>query len=121
VDLENLRLPIGVAARRDREPGPDGDERSTRIVVFGDSDFITDLGLDSRQAFFGSGNASLFSNAVAWAVSTEQLISIEPKTLELERTELGERDRRMAQTVSVFGIPGVILLLSILVAWRRRR
>jgi len=121
VDLEDRHIPIGVAARRDLEPTADGEERSTRVVVFGDSDFITALGLEPRQAYFGTGNASLFSNAVAWAVRTEQLISIAPKTLELERTELAERDRRMAQTVSVFGIPGIILLLSILVAWLRRR
>ena len=42
-------------------------------------------------------------------------------TLELERTELTERERRLARTVSLYGIPGMVLLLSILVAWRRRR
>jgi len=121
VDLMNRHISIGVAARRDLPPGEDGEERSTRIVVFGDSGFITGLGLDRQQAYFGTGNATLFSNAVSWAVRNEQLISIEPKTLELTKTELSERERRMARTVSVFGIPGVILLLSILVAWRRRR
>ena len=120
VDMTDKRISIAVAARRVL-PG-DG-KKSTRVVVFGDSDFITQLGMnpDPGNEYFGTGNATIFSNAVAWAIRTEQLISIQPKTLELERTELTERQRRMAQMVSLFGIPGLILFLSILVAWRRRR
>jgi ABC-type uncharacterized transport system involved in gliding motility auxiliary subunit len=118
VDLTDRRLSVAVAARR---PVSGQEEKSTRVVVFGDTDFITQLGMEPQAEFFGTGNASIFSNAVAWCIRSEQLISIEPKTLELERTELTERQRRMAQMVSLFGIPGLILFLAILVAWRRRR
>ena len=120
-DLINRHISMAVAARRELPDGPSGEKRSTRVVVFGDSEFVTRLGMDADGPYFGSGNATLFSNAVAWAVHSEHLISIEPKTLELERTELSERQRRLAHSVSLYGIPGLILLLSILVAWRRRR
>ncbi|MEN8150853.1 MAG: Gldg family protein [Planctomycetota bacterium] len=120
-DMVNRRIPVAAAARRDRPDGPDGEKRSTRVVVFGDSEFVTRLGMDPQGPYFGSGNATLFANAVAWAARSEHLISIEPKTLELERTELSERQRRLAHYVSIYGIPGMILFLSILVAWRRRR
>jgi hypothetical protein len=121
VDIMDRHIPIGVAARRTLLAGPDGEERSTRVVVFGDCDFITRVGLNPRSQFFGTGNSTIFSNAVAWAVRSEQLISISPKTLELERTELTERQRRLGSKMSVYGVPLAVLFLALMVAWRRRR
>ncbi|MHC4471693.1 MAG: GldG family protein [Planctomycetota bacterium] len=113
------RLPLGVAV--EKKLGEGEDAKATRIVVFGDSDFMTTTGISTRSRFYAPGNASLLTNAVSWAVQRESLISIEPKTLETETVTLGDREGKLAYWVGVWAIPALVLFFAIGVAWRRRR
>jgi hypothetical protein len=122
--MTDRRLPLGVAAERElTEDAPEGGKKKIRVVVFGDSDFATDSGLDPRHpdGYYAPGNPTLFSNAVSWAVRRESLISIEPKTLETETVALDDKEERLAKAVAFFLLPPLILIGAIFVAWLRRR
>jgi len=119
-DLRGVRISIAAAAERDI-PSDSDTPRSTRVVVFGDSDFATSYGLDERYQISAGGNPTLFSNAVSWAVKRESLISIEPKTLERETVDLTDRDKRLAKAIAIWGIPLFVLFFAIRMAIRRRR
>jgi ABC-type uncharacterized transport system involved in gliding motility auxiliary subunit len=54
------------------ESGPGTPE--ARLVLFGDSDFLT------NAYFNASGNGDLALNAIAWLAEREELVSIRPKT-----------------------------------------
>jgi ABC-type uncharacterized transport system involved in gliding motility auxiliary subunit len=71
---------IGVAVvRKKTAPAkPAGETEKTadetRLLVFGDSDFV------SNSAFNAAGNGDLALNGVAWLSEQEELVSIRPKT-----------------------------------------
>ena len=111
-------MPLGVAA--ERKVGGDEEGRSTRVVVFGDSDFMSTMGLMEGGRSYAPGNRSLLANAVSWAVRRESLISIEPKTLESETVTLAKEEEDLAFRL-VWAIPAIVLILAIGVAWIRRR
>ncbi len=58
-------------AAQAKEPGPAGE---TRLLVFGDSDFV------ANSSFNAAGNGDLALNCVAWLSEQEELVSIRPKT-----------------------------------------
>ncbi len=63
------------------EDAPDGEgdaagDPETRLVLFGDSDFLT------NAYFNASGNGDLGLSAIAWLAEREELVSIRPKTSE---------------------------------------
>jgi ABC-type uncharacterized transport system involved in gliding motility auxiliary subunit len=118
-DIRDKRLPIGVAAEKKLSGTADG--KSIRVVVFGDSEFATSLGLLERSPYFAPGHGTLLANAVSWAVEREELISIEPKTLETEKVALTDRESRLAKVMGLFALPALVLLFGIYVAFSRRR
>jgi hypothetical protein len=118
-DLMDQRLPIAVTA--EKTLGIRGEDRVSRVVVFGDTSFATTLGLEPRSRFYAPGNSTLFSNAVSWAVKRESLIAIDAKTLERESVALEDAEIRLAKVVALWAIPGFVLLLGKAVWWRRRR
>ena len=83
-DGQDTRGPVTVAAAASRKLGAaeesSGQGRSepetpeARVVLFGDSDFLT-------NAYFNvSGSGDLALNAIAWLAEREELVSIRPKT-----------------------------------------
>ncbi len=82
--------------------------------MFGDSDFASNRWLGI------SGNRDLFLNAVNWLAQQENMISIRPKDPEDRRiTMTADQDRRIFW-LTVFIIPGLILLAGVQTWWRRR-
>lgn len=119
------RLPLAVAAEKAREgeasAGEEKDRaRRTRVVVFGDSEFATKLGISPEGAYYAPGNPTLLTNAVSWAIGREQLLSIEPKTLESDRVALNDRQEGLIFAVSIIVLPVLVLCFAIGVWWRRR-
>ena len=120
-DLTGQRLCLAAVAER-KTPGAEGkDPVTTRVALFGDSDFATKSGLTSRSILYASGNPTLLTNTVSWLVGREELISIEPKTLESETVDLTERHKKVAESVALYALPVFVLLFAIGTAWRRRR
>lgn len=97
------------AAKKDDAPKPE-----SRIAVFGDSDFVANgyLGIQ--------GNRDLFLNTVNWLAQQENLISIRPKDPEDRRITLTNDQQRRIMWLTIFIIPGIILLTGVQTWWRRR-
>ena len=92
----------------------DTPKRETRIAVIGDSDFAS-------NALLGAGrNADLFLNAVNWLAQQEDLIAIRPKDPEDRRVTLTERQMSWIGILTIFIIPGFVLLAGVQTWWRRR-
>lgn len=92
----------------------DARKPETRIVAFGDSDFVANgyLGIP--------GNRDLFLNTVNWLAQQENLIAIRPRDPEDRRVTLTAGTENVIFWLSVLIIPGVILLAGVQTWWRRR-
>ena len=90
--------------------------KGSRIVVFGDSQFA------SNTFFNQLGNGDMFVNSVDWATQQENLISLTPKE-EVQRLLIppGRYAMNLILLVTVFILPGVVLLAGVIVWWQRRR
>ncbi|HPD14916.1 MAG TPA: GldG family protein [Planctomycetota bacterium] len=100
-----MRQPMG--------PPPQG-----KLVVFGDSDFITNMYVTRGS----TGNATLFRNAVAWAAGKEYKIGIPPKPLQQQDIlDMPSDEKNFAWWATVFAPPFHILVIGLVVWWIRRR
>ncbi len=109
-----------------------------RLVVLGEPLFTTDLittlgrhpelgtgpGLADRpggQPLY-PGNAELFVNSIFWLARLDGLIVASPRSQALPRIQpLTDTYRRGVQLALALGMPASILVLGMLVGWRRRR
>ena len=71
----------------------------SRIAVVGDSDFAT------NSFFHIMGNARLFLNTVNYLAAEENLIGIEPRTYDLPRVNLTNRQMKGTFFLSVILVP----------------
>lgn len=87
--------------------------RPSRMVVFGDSDFV------GNGSMVG-GNEDLFMSALNWLLDREELMAIAPKPIEEVKLSLSRKQLRHLFWINVAGIPSVAMVIGILV-WVRRR
>ena len=119
-DLSALRRgSVGFDKERDR-PGPISvatvsTKGDSRLVVFGDSDFISNtyLGL--------SGNKDLFLNTINWLTEEKDLIAIPPKEIKGTPLILTKNQAKIIFWLPVVIIPGLIFVFGIVVYSRRKR
>ncbi len=111
VDPTILVTPENQSSSRATRPKVD---KNSRIVVVGDSDFAT------NSFFHVLGNGNLFLNAVNYLSAQENLIGIEPKTYDLPRVNLTNRQMKGTFFLSIIFVPGILLLVGIAVWWRQR-
>jgi len=115
-DVETDRpgpVPIAVAAEKGQAPGIDLQIHPTRMVVFGDSDFVA-------NSVLTSGNSDFFLSALNWLLEREALMAIAPKSVERGRLIITRTQLRGLFWVIVGGLPGLIALFGGIV-WLRRR
>jgi ABC-type uncharacterized transport system involved in gliding motility auxiliary subunit len=109
-------LTMAVAVSKEIKPASDQNPATTgRMVVVGDSDFAV------NSYFPAQGNGNLFLNMVSWLSQDEDLISIRPKAPEDRRIMLSQSQQSMLRLVTVFLLPGAVLVAGIIVWTRRRR
>jgi ABC-type uncharacterized transport system involved in gliding motility auxiliary subunit len=96
------------------KPGEDGPKPETRLVVFGDSDFASNLALGI------SGNRDLFMNAVSWLAQQENLIAIRPKDADDRRVTMTANQQLRVLILALFVIPAVVFGTGVYAWWRRR-
>ena len=105
---------LGVAVERGAtQEALDVQIKPSRMVVFGDSDFV------SNGSMVG-GNSDLFMSALNWVLDREELIAIAPKPIEEVKLSLTRKQLNGMFWLNVAGIPGVAVALGLLV-WLRRR
>ena len=104
-----------VALRRVR--AGDGDEDGgprSRIAVVGDSDFAT------NSFFHIMGNGALFLNTINFLGAQENLIGIQPRTADLPRINLTNRQMKATFFLSVVLIPAALAVVGTAVWWKQR-
>jgi ABC-type uncharacterized transport system involved in gliding motility auxiliary subunit len=92
----------------------DADPAEYRLVVFGDSDFLTDIDISN------AGNAILAANAFNWLAAREDLVGIPPRDVEQVSLFLSQQQMRNLLLLVLVAMPGAAIIAGILV-WRRRR
>lgn len=115
-DDDDLPGPLKLAVVVD-EPGAiteEGPQRIPRAVVVGTSTFVTDSVIEFQ------GNLDLALNMVSWLAGDDEKLAIRPKDPQFERVFMSADQAKSMFNVTVFGIPGFVLVVGTVV-WLRRR
>ncbi|HOL67911.1 MAG TPA: hypothetical protein PKX93_10695 [bacterium] len=118
-EKKDRRGPVSVAAVSemtvtDTGIASDQESKKGRLVVFGDSEFVSNRFLKLQ------GNLDLILNTIAWLSEEDILVSIRSKEQASQPLNLSARQGRVAFFLPVVIIPGLILLSGIYVFTRRR-
>src|SRR5213594_727528 len=103
-----------VIALRRPEASANAASGRSRIAVVGDSDFAT------NSFFHIMGNGTLFLNAVNYLAAQENLIGIPPRTHDLPRVNLTNRQMKGTFFLSVILVPALLAVVGTAVWWRQR-
>lgn len=88
--------------------------RPSRMVVFGDSDFV------SNGALTG-GDQDLFMSALNWLLDREELMGIAPKPIEEIKLNLTRKQLSRLFWINIAGLPCIAGVVGLLVWFRRRK
>jgi ABC-type uncharacterized transport system involved in gliding motility auxiliary subunit len=114
-DLPGPNTLMVVALRRPVTPdgaAPDGPR--SRIAVVGDSDFAT------NSFFHIMGNGALFLNTINYLAAQENLIGLQPRTSDLPRVNLTNRQMKATFFLSVILVPALLAVVGTAVWWRQQ-
>jgi len=106
-------VPVAVAgtvAAADPAAGKGG-----RLVVFGDSDFVTNQLIDAYR------NRDFFVNSVNWLLGDVEAISIRPATARASRFNPSQEQFTTLRYLSLLVLPELIAVLGVCAWWWRRR
>jgi len=117
---KDAKGPLVVAMTAESAPPPGNPNKPARLVVFGDSDFVSNQYVTGLFQVFAPMNASFFLNAINWLARQEDQIGIRHLDLDIRQVVMNERQQRAAFWITWFGIPGIGMLLGLWV-WRMRR
>ncbi len=98
-------------------PEDDEDAPGTRIVVVAGSQFMTRGIIDAGVW----ANGYFVLNSINWLVSNEKLISIPPKEVDTPYLAMTGAQKAIAAVLTLFIVPGLVILAGGFVWWRRRR
>lgn len=105
------------AEEMDEPEEPDADTREARLVVIGDSDFMTD-------AFFdGQLNSDFFLNSVSWLAEdddTGQTLTIRPREVVDRNIIMTPRIARLLSWTALVTFPVIGFATSAVLWWTRR-
>ena len=87
----------------------------TRLVVFGDSDFLT------NGFFNASGDGDLGLSSIAWLSEQEELVSIRPKTSQPRIVVLSRQQVLYYFFTIVAVAPIAITVVGVAIWWRRKK
>ena len=86
----------------------------SRIAIIGDSDFAT------NSFFHVMGNGKLLLSTINYLAAQENLIGLEPKSLDIARVNLTNTQMKGTFVLSIILIPALMAIIGIAVWWRRR-
>jgi hypothetical protein len=87
---------------------------ASRLAVFGDSDFLTDVDIAN------AGNEVLAMNALNWLAARDHSMGIPPHDVESMSLFISQQQMRIILVVVLLVMPGAAIVAGILV-WRRRK
>lgn len=106
-------ISIAVAAERGAAPDLDMNLRPSRLVVIGDTDFL------SNGALSG-GNVDFFLGALNWLLEREALLAISPKPIQEIRLLLTREQIARVFWITTLILPGLVAAVGAGVWWQRR-
>jgi hypothetical protein len=109
-----VAVAVAVEGQGAATEGDEAEPPTYRLVVFGDSDFMTDLDIAN------AGNAVLAGNAFNWLAARDSLVGIPPRDVEQVSLFLTQQQMRNLLLLVLVFMPGAAVLAGILV-WRKRR
>ncbi len=95
------------------DPAEDSEIKS-RLAVFGDSDFLTDVDIGN------AGNEILAMNTLNWLVARDHSMGIPPHDMESMSLYIDQQKMRIILVVVLVVMPGAAIAMGLLV-WRRRK
>jgi ABC-type uncharacterized transport system involved in gliding motility auxiliary subunit len=107
-------VPIAVAVDADLKLMGVPDGKETRLAVFGSTAFADNQHLDGT--YF---NRDLFLNTVGWLVGQSDLLSIRPRSLRASSVSFTEGQATAIFYLSVLVLPELLLIIGLVVWWRR--
>jgi ABC-type uncharacterized transport system involved in gliding motility auxiliary subunit len=108
------RGPISLGVAAEKSWGNGTEAKDVRIVVIGDSDFV------SNRYYGRQGNGNFFQNTLNWLAKEDDLISIKARTVQNTPLQLTARDE-LVVLLLVLVIQPVVFLLMAFVVWLYRR
>jgi ABC-type uncharacterized transport system involved in gliding motility auxiliary subunit len=119
-DIHEARgpLPLAVAAtaQTDVTVGDTGSNRDARIVVVGDSTFVTDHELPHN-----AGNKDVVMNMLAWLTESEELIAVRAIGDDQTPIILGQGQKQFIAWVSTLGSLQLVLIAGLATCFFRRK
>jgi ABC-type uncharacterized transport system involved in gliding motility auxiliary subunit len=111
--------PVSVAVAVESTPDAEADAEADatiglRLVVFGDSEFLSD------GEIANAGNATLALNAMNWLAARDASLGIPPRDVSRSNLYLADEELRTIFVLVVLVMPLVAVVLGVIV-WRRRR
>ena len=106
-------VPLAVAVERGPVQGVDVQIRPTRMLVFGDADFVGNKGVIG-------GNVDLFLSGLNWLLDRSELMGISPRPVSRITLLITRHQRHLISWFVLLIMPGCVAVLGIPV-WLRRR
>jgi len=113
--MGSISLAASTVMQTDVPVGDTGQMKSARVVVVGDTEFIT------NETIRLGGNLNFFMNTVAWLTEREQLIAIRPTGRENQPIKLSSADETFIWWVAGLGVVQIVLIASFVMYLARRR
>jgi hypothetical protein len=107
-------IPLAVAVEKGSIQGISARRGSTRMIIVGESYFLNNL------AIAHVSNSDFAHFCVNWLLDRSQLIAIGPRPMNQVTLSLTQAQMSAARWVLLAAMPGGILLIGLLVWWRRR-
>ena len=92
-----------------------GKKERTRVVICGDSDFI------SNKYYYFSANGNLFNNIISWLAQEGDLVAISPRTSSSSTISLTRSDSQLLFFFCLVILPLLVFLAGIGIWWYRRK
>lgn len=113
--LGSYGVAVAASLKTERPIGDTGETRDARVVVVGDSDFL------SNETILNGGNLNLMLNSMAWLSAREELIAIRPRVAENLPISLSDSDERRIGWIATLGVLHIVLLAGVVVFLFRRK
>jgi ABC-type uncharacterized transport system involved in gliding motility auxiliary subunit len=105
-----------VAVEQGSIPGVSAERGSTRIVVAGDSFFL------ANELIQGVANRDFASHILNWLLARNELLgTLGPKPIKEYKLNMTTGQLQSLRWILLAGLPGAVLLVGMLVSFRRRR
>ena len=106
----DIIAPLGAAAPTTRPP----DNEIASMVVFGDSDFVSNRNVDRGSS------AALFLNSANYLMGDFSLVSIRDREFVFREWNLDENEKKFVQFSTWLLLPGLMGIMAVMVWWVRR-